>query len=461
MSGTTARPGLSGETAALSVHGPGGVLDLTVPTAVTIADVARAYAADAGGVPPVLVSRTGRQLAPERTLFELGLHSGAVLVAVGPGVPAAPGGAGQRRGAPQRRPSGYPATGLAAWMTGAVVLAALAAWTGIQRPPDERWIVVGLLGAAALVGCLPVGAAAGRRVIAAPAFAAAACLLVVWDPIPERLPTVLGAAALAGAVTAALGRALSDPEDGADEALWVWIVVGTGWFLIAVLAAIAGAGVQVVWAVLLLAAVLAARIVPTMAIDIPDEYLIDLERLAVNAWSARDRAPGKRGRVLVPTATVGTIAARGARSINAAGVAILVVTGVSAPMLLATADIHLDQIGARCLVGFGGATLLLVARTYRHRLARTALRLAGLSCLVLLVGLALATWHGDRLVAVTSAVVIGGFGLTVLAVAVGRGWRSAWWSRRAEVGEVVFGAFAIASLVVAVGLFRSLWELTG
>ncbi|WP_141015224.1 ubiquitin family protein [Nocardioides sambongensis] len=460
MSGTTARPGLSGETAALSVHGPGGVLDLTVPTAVTIADVARAYAADAGGGVPELVSRTGRRLAPERTLSELGLHAGAVLVAVGPQASAAGAGAARRTSDPGRAPA-YPATGLAAWMAGAVVLAALAAWAGLQRPADERWVVVGLLGAAALVGCLPVGAAAGRRVLTAPAFAAAACLLVVWDPTPERLPTVLGAAALAAAVTAALGRAWSDPADGADEGLWVWIVVGAGWFVVAVLGAIAGVEAQVVWAVLLLAAVLAARIVPTVAIDVPDEYLIDLERLAVNAWSARDRTPGKRGRVVVPTATVGAIAARGARSINAAGVAILVVTVVSAPLLLATADIHLDQIGARCLVGFGGATLLLVARTYRHRLARTALRLAGLGCLLLLVGVALTTWEGDRLVAVTLSVVLGGVGLAVLAVAVGRGWRSPWWSRRAEVGEVLFGSFAIASLVVAVGLFRSLWELTG
>ena len=51
--------------------------------------------------------------------------------------------------------------------------------------------------------------------------------------------------------------------------------------------------------------------------------------------------------------------------------------------------------------------------------------------------------------------------LVVVAVAVGRGWRSAWWSRRAEVAEGISGAFALASVVVAVGAFRRLWELTG
>jgi hypothetical protein len=46
-----------------------------------------------------------------------------------------------------------------------------------------------------------------------------------------------------------------------------------------------------------------------------------------------------------------------------------------------------------------------------------------------------------------------------VAVATGRGWRSAWWSRRAEVAEGLAGAGTIAALVVASGLFRTLWEI--
>ena len=49
--------------------------------------------------------------------------------------------------------------------------------------------------------------------------------------------------------------------------------------------------------------------------------------------------------------------------------------------------------------------------------------------------------------------------LVVVAVATGRGWRSAWWSRRAEVAEGLAGAGTIAALVVASGLFRALWEI--
>ena len=46
------------------------------------------------------------------------------------------------------------------------------------------------------------------------------------------------------------------------------------------------------------------------------------------------------------------------------------------------------------------------------------------------------------------------------AVATGRGWRSVWWSRRAEVAESLCGSFAFAAAVVAAGVFRRLWEMT-
>ena len=58
--------------------------------------------------------------------------------------------------------------------------------------------------------------------------------------------------------------------------------------------------------------------------------------------------------------------------------------------------------------------------------------------------------------------VVVGLGVIALAAAVatGRGWRSVWWSRRAEVAESLCGSFAFASAVVAAGVFRRLWEIT-
>ena len=112
------------------------------------------------------------------------------------------------------------------------------------------------------------------------------------------------------------------------------------------------------------------------------------------------------------------------------------------------------------MVFFVGASLLLVARSYRHVAARALLRTAGLFCWAVLARELMASAAADRLVLV--AAVAGGLAALVLvaAIATGRGWRSAWWSRRAEVAESLAGAAAIASIVVSSGLFLALWELT-
>lgn len=452
------RPGL-GELTLLSVYGPRGTVDLTVPASATLAEVAQVYAAQAR-LDTVLPLHTaaGRALPADATVSGAGLATGSVLIAVEPSARSGRPAGARRRTSATEEPGLRPGSLSALWCTVAAVLAVLAGWCTAQQPADERTVPVVVLAVAALLGALPVGPLTAHRIVAAPAFAAAACLAVVWDPAPERLPTVVGAAALAGAVTAAIGRALN-PES--EEALRVWLVVGAGWFAVAALAAIVSLPPQVAWATLFLVAVLAARFVPSLAIDLPDDYLIDLQRLAVTAWSARERPTGRRGRIVVPPELVDEVARRGARIVTAAAAAILVVVLVAGPLVLVTADLPLDRIGARCLVFFGGAALLLAARSYRHEVARRLLWAAGVvsvvEVVIVLLGLA-----GDQAISLATGAALGLAAVLVLvAVAVGRGWRSAWWSRRAEVAETLCGAFALASLVVAVGIFRHLWEITG
>lgn len=466
MSGTASRPPAAGSVTALTVHGPVGVVDLTVPADATLAEVSRAYADEAGLPAPLpLVTRAGAPLQPTTRVGDAGLLPGSVLVAVDPA--GAPGSRSGPRRAARPAAAGAPVTpgpGSGTWLAVASAVAAVAGWCATRMAYDDRWPVVVVLLAGALVGCLPVGALAAQRVLAAPAFAAAGVLALAWDPEPVRLPMVLGAAALGGAVTAALGRALAEPGSPAEPGLRVWIVVGAGWFAMAALGVLTGVAPQVVWSVLFLLAVLGARFVPEVAVDVPDQYLIDLERLAVTAWSARERPRGRRGRIVVPPQAVTAVAAQGARTLAAASVAILVVASVTAPLLLWSADLPLDRVGARLLVGLGGCALLLAARSYRHDLARRALRLAGVVSLGVVAVVLLDLFAGSRpglvaLVAVGSLVVAAV--LVLVAVLVGRGWRSAWWSRRAEVAEAVCGSGAVASLVVAAGFFRHLWEVTG
>ena len=181
---------------------------------------------------------------------------------------------------------------------------------------------------------------------------------------------------------------------------------------------------------------LAVRFVPGLAVDVPDQFLIDIERLAVTAWSARDRPAGRRGRIVVPRPAVAAVAERGTRTIVAASAAIAAVAGLSAPLLLATPTCRSTGSARAAWSASSGAALLLAARSYRNTRPRAPCSgSAGLVCwvsvAVVLFGLLDDTGLG--------LVVGGAIGLAallvVVAVAVGRGWRSAWWSRRAEVAE--------------------------
>lgn len=197
-----------------------------------------------------------------------------------------------------------------------------------------------------------------------------------------------------------------------------------------------------------------------MAIQVPDHHLIDLDRLAASAWSAREVPRSRRGRTVVSEPGVTAVARRGARVTTAAAAAIAVTAGLSSLLLLDSVTDDVDRIGARYLVFFVGASLLLVARSYRHRGARASLRGAGLLCWAVLAQGVLIGLSAERLTALSVAVSLLAVLLVMAAVATGRGWRSAWWSRRAEVAESLAGAAAIAALVVSSGLFVTLWELT-
>ncbi len=315
------------------------------------------------------------------------------------------------RAAPRRTHDREPGPLAVGWFAVAAAAAVLAGWlTGPTGTADLRTPVVLVLLVAALVGVLPVGRFARLRAVTAPAFAGAAAYALLWDPDPLHLPTIVGGAALAAAVTAAVARALAA---GPDEGLVVWIVAGSVVFVVPALAALVGGSPALVWSVLLLVAMLASRFVPMLAVDVPDHHLVDVERLAASAWSARETPRGRRGRTVVSLAGVAAVAGHGARTTTAACAAIAAVTVVVAPQLLATAADEVDRIGARCMVFFVGASLLLVARSYRHVAARALLRTAGLFCWAVLAWELLAGPAADRLVLV--AAVAGGLAVLVLA----------------------------------------------
>jgi hypothetical protein len=440
---------------ALSVHGPAGVLDLMVPAGAVVTDVAREYAAQAGlGAIPLLYSRTGDLMLASATLPELGIETGGILVAA-TGVHRAATHRPDRRPPPDRPRGAHPIAVL--WCAVAAIVAGLAGWCAAHASPGDHDLAIGVLAATALLGLVPVGPVAVPRLVAAPCFLGAAGFAWAWDPAAERLPMVLGVTAAAVAVGAALARAVAGR---AEAQLRVLVVAGAAVFAVTGGITLLGWPPRAAWAVLLAAALLAARFVPTVSVDVPDQYLVDFERLAVTAWSARDRTPRRRVRSIVPVRAVSDVAERGGRLVAAAAAAILVVALATAPLLLWSATLPVDRVGARLEVGLVGAGLLLAARSYRQPAARGLLRLAGLVCWAALAAYAAPRLSQGQLL--TVSLVATGLGVVVVlvATATGRGWRSAWWSRRAEVAEALCGSSALAVVLVASGFFRHLWELT-
>lgn len=446
-------------TVAVSVHGPAGVLDLVVPDGATSVDVAREYAAQAGlaGI-PLLQTSVGRLVTADRDLHDSGVESGDLLVAT-VGVTR-----GQRRRDLRDRRRLEPDTPGPAAVGAALgaAAAALAAWyAGHSGVEWVRTAVVGVLVLCAVASTLPGGRHRAQRAAAAPAYGAAAAFAAVWVPGDQLLAPVVAVCGATAAAVAATARALASREvDPRAEPMTVWIVTGLVLFVVCGAVPVLEWDSRVAWALLVLAAMLGARLAPSLAVDVPDDALLDLDRLAITAWSARERAPGRRGRMVVPRAAMEVLVAHATRLVTAGSAAVLGVTLLAAPLLVHGATIDLDRIGALCLLFFAGSSLVLAARSYRHRAARTLLRCAGLVDLgVLVVALAgpLAAGWGTW---VFAGSVLVGVATVAAAVATGRGWRSVRWSRRAEVAEALCGAFAIAATVAATGLFRALWEIT-
>lgn len=448
-------PGSADATIVLSVHGQAGVLDLVVPAGATSVDVAREYAkqADVSGI-PLLQTALGERLNAAVPLREAGVQPGDVLVATtGVHRPRKVTLLEAAKNAPE-------SPGLASMIaTVAALVAALAGWYAGRAGEDTvRTVTVGLLLACALVGVLPVGRHTRQRAAAAPAFAASAAFAALYEPGVHLLPAILAAGGISAAVVAGIGRALAP---GGDEVATVWMVSGVTVFACCAVPAMLGWDPRVTWTLLVFLSMMAARFAPSLAIDVPDEALLDLDRLAVTAWSARDsQRKGRRGRIVVAADAMERLVRRASRIVTSASVAILVTVVVASPLLLHTATIDLDRIGARCLVFFAGCSLLLAARSYRHAAARALLRLAGLGALASLAVHLVAGPGAGHVDTFFYVVVALGVIALAAAVATGRGWRSVWWSRRAEVAESLCGSFAFAAAVVAAGVFRRLWELT-
>lgn len=438
----------------VTVRGAAGAVDLVVPLAARVDVVAREYAEALGlDDAPGLASVAGEVLSPEQTIHALGLRHGAVLAALDDASEPC-GEVGDASSSTTREPAGV---GMVLVALGAGLLAAVAAtYAGDWRLRASAAVVL-LLGAG--LALVPQGPALRVTRVAAPGLAAAGGFTGLYDASTGGLFLAMAVAGLTAGAAAALGRTDRDP--GLDGVLRVWLGAAVTVTVVAALLLLVGAGDHALWAVLLAAAMLVAKLLPGSVVDVPDHLLLDLERLAVTAWTARDRPTGgRRRRMAVRSGSVVDVVHRGHRLIAAVTVAVAVTASVSAPLLLTVAESGTVTLGSRAEVFLAGASLALMSRSYRARLPRLALRVSGAWCLALIpLSLVLGLDETWIFTVVGVGAVVASMVL-VVAVAMGNGWRSVWWARVGEILEELCVALCLAVLPVAAGLFGFVRQLT-
>ncbi len=345
--------------------------------------------------------------------------------------------------------------------TGAVCALASAAVVAVQGSTSQRLGCAALFVLAALATALPLRTAqvGGRlRAAASPAFAAAAGFTAGYSDETGGLLLGLAVAALCATAAAAVARAWLSQED--EELTDVALVVGATLSGLTLLLLLLGSSVLSLLALAYGAAVVAARLLPYLVVDVPDEALLDLDRLQNTAWSAREQPRGsRRKRVIVRPEGVAAVVRRGQRLMTSGTVVISAVVVVGGALLVRGAELDVLGVSRVAMVLLGAAALALVARSVRARVPRLALRLsagvvtAWTGVTLLDVGDPRATWWvfavGGALGALTVSV----------GLALGQGWRSVWWTRLADVCEALAVALVVAAVPLASGIFGAVRSL--
>ncbi|ROR92649.1 hypothetical protein [Nocardioides aurantiacus] len=464
----------------LSILGDAGRLDVAVPMWLDVAALAQEYADTLGlASPPRLARAGGRELDPVATLEDV-LEQGDLLVAADAApatVSAASGSGSDDVAAPgSQRPAGRTAAALLV-LAGVAGFAAAAVGAGLTFAADAPFWVRPVAATVLLVGALlvaaprpgddeAVDAGADLRTgtprvrqddwsfLAGPGLAGAAGFVAAASPDAGGLLLALAVGGLAALVVAALART---GLEGADEHLArLWLVTGGIVCVTAVVWLLLGASPLALSAVGFGAAVVATRVLPAFAVDVDDDVLLDLDRLAVTAWSAREQPRSGRKRNQVRPRMVREVARRSQRTVGTGVVVSAVAAAVTGPFVvlgLGGDPTSWARWGGVALVLLGAASLALVSRSFRSLGLRTLLGLTA-AWLVALTGTAVATDLGpDALWYAFAAALVVAPAVLLAAVRLGGGWRSVWWARVGEILETLTGVFVLALVPLASGLF--------
>lgn len=435
----------------VGVASPSGRFDVVVPAAITPGALL-----ELAGFPNAsLVGPAGRALTREAGLGAQRVGNGALLiVAADAGDPPS-----VREERVEARSGGLGPLPTALVCLGALALAGLAAGWASDGSAPARGGIAALLGLAALVAALLPwrGALPSGVQVLAPAFAAAAVVALLPRAEPGANLVVIVAAAVVAAQAAALTRAIARPACDPALLVWLWSSVPVAGVAAAVLA---GDGApRVVWALLAVVAVGAARVLAVLVIDAPDEHVLDVDGMSATAWSVRSTGPRRRRSRLRAAQVTATVA--DARALLDAGSVAVAMVAAGCSVALA-----LDPVGgwARWAAGATGivvgVALGSTSRALRGALPRVVLRLGGAVAVLAGAGCLLAEAGDAALPAVAAGCMV--LALLVLAAAgpLGRGWRSVWWGRLGDGLEALSVAGALPVSLLAAGAFDHFRAMT-
>ena len=250
-------------------------------------------------------------------------------------------------------------------------------------------------------------------------------------------PVVALVGACAGAALVALtGRSGAGPDRYVPR---VWLTFAGGLGGLALLVLVMGLSLASVAAIGLAVVVLAARVVPDLVLDVDDDVLLDISRLSVTSWSPREaRRPRRRGWRIDDEAVGDVVVAASVEQLATLVGLAVVSAGCSAVLLgVLVTQTAVSALSVQLLLLAAAVALTLTARAYRRRSDRTLLRLAALAP-ALSVGLPVAASLGETWgVVAASAAVVFALALVGVALALGRGFRSLWASRLADLLELL------------------------
>ncbi len=190
------------------------------------------------------------------------------------------------------------------------------------------------------------------------------------------------------------------------------------------------------------------RALPALSLDVPEEQLVDTERLSNTSWAARTGVRRRRRPLRQATVELITLRASGIVTAGTVTIALLVTFGYGIAVFSALPDTlarwALFADGVLLVGGIG-----LAGRTVRARFGKRVLR--GTAAVVTLeTGLHLTHLVGDAgdVVAVVLLVAVA-LGVIGVSVALDSGWRSLRLSRIADTVEGFCVVFALPAALLA------------